>query len=79
MHAHRILPAILLTLALLPSVQAQPYKYGCHYFRQHPSATPVPTAADRTLIEDIIARSDPLTLLHSAPALDITDYNNQHI
>lgn len=79
MSAHRFLPAILLSLALLPSAQAQPYKYGCHYFRQHPSATPVPTAAERTQIEDIIARSDTFDILHYDIAIDITDYEAQQI
>ncbi|MGB3869354.1 MAG: M1 family aminopeptidase [Flavobacteriales bacterium] len=64
---------------LYTSAFAQPYKYGCHYFRQHPSAPPIATAADRALIDDIIARSDTFDILHYDIAIDVTDYAGQQI
>jgi aminopeptidase N len=76
---HRPLPAFVFAFTLFASAQAQPYKFGCHYFRQHPSAAPVPTAADRTLIDDIIARSDTFDILHYDIAIDVTDYDDQEI
>lgn len=66
-------------VALCTSAFTQPYKYGCHYFRQHPSPTEVPSAADRTLIEDIIARSDTFDILHYDIAIDVTRYNAQEL
>ncbi len=66
-------------LALCASAVAQPYKYGCHYFREHPSAPAVASDADRALIDDIIARSDTFDILHYDIAIDVTDYNNQQL
>ncbi len=64
---------------LYASAFAQPYQYGCHYFRQHPSAVAVPTAADRALIDEIIARSDTFDILHYNIAIDVTDYAGQQL
>ena len=66
-------------LVLCASAMAQPYKYGCHYFREHPHAPAVPTAADRALIDDIIARSDTFDILHYDIAIDVTDYSAQQL
>lgn len=58
---------------------AQPYKFGCHYFRQHPGPAPVATAADRELIDDIIARSDTFNILDYDITIDVTNYAGQQI
>lgn len=65
--------------ALAVSAYAQPYKFGCHYFRQHPPAAQQPTAAQRALIDDIIARSDTFDILDYDINIDVTDYTNQEI
>lgn len=70
---------LLCTLSVLTGAAAQPYKYGCHYFRNHPSAPVIPTAADRALIDDIIARSDTFDILDYDIAIDVTDYAGQQI
>lgn len=72
-----LLPAALLMLAV--ELAAQPFQYGCHYFRNHPSAPPVPTAQQRELIDQVIARSDTFDILDYDIAIDITDYNGQQI
>lgn len=64
---------------LYASAFAQPYKYGCHYFRQHPSTPAVATSADRALIDEIIARSDTFDILHYNIAIDVSDYGGQQI
>lgn len=74
---HRMLFGVALLAAT--GAMAQPFQVGCHYFRQHPAAVPVPTAADRALIDDIIARSDTFDILHYDIAIDVTDYNGQQI
>ncbi|HRN35618.1 MAG TPA: M1 family aminopeptidase [Flavobacteriales bacterium] len=58
---------------------AQPFQYGCHYFRNHPSAPAAPTPAQRALIDDIIARSDTFDILHYDIAIDVTDYAGQQL
>lgn len=68
-----------LSVGLASTAFAQPYKFGCHYFRQHPPAPVTLTAADRALIDDIIARSDTFDILHYDIALDVTDYGNHRI
>ncbi len=70
---------LLCTLPLMTGAIAQPYKYGCHYFRQHSHATEAPTAAQRELIDDIIARSDTFDILNYDITLDVTDYNGQQL
>ena len=76
-----MLRTILLSccIAIAASAMAQPYQYGCHYFRnqQHPVTSM--TAADRELIDDIIARSDTFDILHYDIAIDVTDYAGQQI
>jgi aminopeptidase N len=64
-------------LAFCGGAFAQPYQYGCHYFRHHPAHPPTTTAQDRALIDDIIARSDTFDILDYDIALDVTDYSNQ--
>ncbi|MFT3885797.1 MAG: M1 family aminopeptidase [Flavobacteriales bacterium] len=65
---------LLAGILLLPGAVAiaQPYQYGCHYFRQHPGPLHV-AAADRDLIDATIARSDTFDILHYDIALDVTD------
>jgi len=60
---------ILLASAL--SAQAQPNPYGCHYFRHQPTGMHS-TAADRELIDEVIARSDTFDILHYDITLDVT-------
>ncbi|MBP8823907.1 MAG: hypothetical protein KBH07_09695 [Flavobacteriales bacterium] len=79
MHATFRSGFLLTALVLAAAVQAQPFKFGCHYFRQHPSATALPSAADRELIDDIIARSDTFDIVDYAIAIDVTDYTGQQI
>jgi len=71
--------ALLVTLAMALLATAQPYKFGCRYFRHHPAPAPVPTAAERELIDDIIARSDTFDILDYGIAIDVTDYGGQQI
>lgn len=70
---------LLASLVPFAAALAQPYQFGCHYFRQHPPAVAVPDAMDRALIDDIIARSDTFDILHYDIAIDITDYAGQQI
>ncbi|MBK9420197.1 MAG: T9SS type A sorting domain-containing protein [Flavobacteriales bacterium] len=67
------------SIALVATAFAQPYQYGCHYFRnqQHPVTSM--TAADRALIDDIIARSDTFDILHYDIAIDVTNVTAQQI
>ena len=55
-------------------LQAQPFKYGCHYFRakEHPKL-PL-TAEQKALIDETIARSDTFDILHYDIDIDVTDY-----
>jgi len=71
-----------LTIGALVAVctaMAQPNPYGCHYFRQGYHPHPVATAADRTQIEETIARSDTFDILHYDISLDLTDYAGQQL
>jgi len=70
---------LLAALFLFSGTMAQPYKYGCHYFRNHPSAPVIPTAADRALIDEIIARSDTFDILDYDIAIDVSDYAGQQL
>ncbi|MBS1583048.1 MAG: hypothetical protein JST66_12690 [Bacteroidetes bacterium] len=76
---NRILLTLGLPACLALTALAQPYKFGCHYFRQHPPAPAATSAADRALIDDIIARSDTFDILHYDIAIDVTDYSGQRI
>ncbi len=71
--------AVLAAALFACTAQAQPYAVGCHYFRQHPSASPVPTAAQRELIDEVIARSDTFDILDYDIAIDVTDYAGQQL
>ncbi len=71
-------PTVLVTgvlLLLSVSVQAQPNPYGCYFFRHGVTPHPVATDADRTQIEETIARSDTFDILHYDIHLDVTNYN----
>lgn len=69
----------LAALIWMPDASAQPFQYGCHYFRNHPSAPPVATAQQRELIEQVIARSDTFDILNYEISIDVTDYYGQQI
>lgn len=58
---------------------AQPYQYGCHYFRQLAHPNTALTIADRDLIDAVIARSDTFDILHYDIAIDVTDVADQRI
>jgi aminopeptidase N len=68
-----------LLLACAPSAQAQPFQYGCHWFRQQAHPNTLLSAADRELIDDIIARSDTFDILHYDIAMDVTNVGGQQI
>ena len=51
---------------------AQPNPYGCHYFRHGNAPHPTPTDAQRTQIDETIARSDTFDILHYDITLDVT-------
>ncbi len=74
----RFLPVILLVL-VNTWCDAQPYRYGCHYFRDRQGAAPVLTAAERAQIDETIARSDTFDILHYDIALDVTQVGAQQI
>jgi len=67
-------------LALAATASAQPYRFGCHYFRNasyHPHRPQL--IGDREGILDVIARSDTFDILHYDIALDITDVGGHTI
>lgn len=70
---------ILLFLCSLASANAQPYQYGCHYFRNHGVHHPVPTAQEKDQIDETIARSDTFDILHYDISIDVTEYSTQQI
>jgi len=74
-------PCILaLVCALAAPTFAQPYKFGCHYFRNEARHPHRPTVfGDREGIQNTIARSDTFDLLHYDIAIDITDISGQAI
>lgn len=58
-------PFVIAFLASLGcTASAQPYKFGCHYFRNLPPQRPALTEAERDLIDQTIARSDTFDILH---------------
>ncbi len=73
----------LITLAMAAmalSASAQPYRFGCHYFRNGGHHPYQPTnVGERENIESTIARSDTFDLLHYDIAIDITDHSGQTI
>ena len=62
---------LLFLLMCSSFAHAQPNPYGCHYFRHQPGMVQT-TAADRELIDDVIARSDTFDILHYDITLDVT-------
>ncbi len=67
-------------LLFLCSAIAQPYKYGCHYFRNgHPTPPQALTHAERDALDELIARSDTFDILHYDIAVDVTDYSGASI
>ena len=67
-------------LALAATASAQPYRFGCHYFRNasyHPHRPQL--IGVREGILDVIARSDTFDILHYDIALDITDVGGHTI
>lgn len=79
-NSRSILVTSFLICALL--IQAQPYKFGCHYFRnggQHIHQPRPLTAEERDGIDDVIARSDTFDILHYEIAIDVTDYAGRTI
>jgi aminopeptidase N len=71
---------LVLVCALAVPAIAQPYRFGCHYFR-NPSHHPHrPTdLSERGGIHYTIARSDTFDLLHYDIAIDITDITGHTI
>ena len=74
----RFLPVFVLLLSAV-LCEAQPYRYGCHYFRQQRGEVPVMTPMLRAQIDETIARSDTFDILHYDIALDVTSYVTQQI
>ncbi len=56
---------------------AQPYKFGCHLFRQPSTHIHSPQANSDRDIQDVIARSDTFDILNYDIAIDVTDYTNR--
>ena len=64
----------IVAIGLAATASAQPYRFGCHYFRNAPHHPHRPHAAgDRDGIQEVIARSDTFDILHYDIAIDITD------
>lgn len=70
--------ALLLLLSLTSlAATAQPQRSGCHYFRNKGHEHRELTAAERTVIEETIARSDTFDIVHYDISLDVTSYSTQ--
>ncbi|MEO8069407.1 MAG: M1 family aminopeptidase [Flavobacteriales bacterium] len=74
----RSISALILCFSLFSTV-AQPYKYGCHYFRNQGDHRYLPTAMEKSQIDETIARSDTFDILHYDINMDVTDYANELI
>ncbi|MBK8338885.1 MAG: hypothetical protein IPK99_02215 [Flavobacteriales bacterium] len=74
----RLLPIIFLLL-VAELCEAQPYRYGCHYFRQQRGEAPEMTPLLRAQIDETIARSDTFDILHYDIAMDVTQVGAQQI
>ncbi|MEO8588707.1 MAG: M1 family aminopeptidase, partial [Flavobacteriales bacterium] len=74
MKSLRLLGAVVLVL-IVRTAHAQPNPYGCHYFRNHGHTNAPLTAAERTQIDETIARSDTFDILHYDIAIDVTRYS----
>ena len=70
---------IVLAASTAVCASAQPYKYGCHYFRNHGDRSLVPTAQEKNQIDETIARSDTFDILHYDINIDVTQYTAQQI
>ena len=71
---------LVLVCALAVPASAQPYRFGCHYFRNESHQPHRPTDfSDRGGIHNTIARSDTFDLLHFDIAIDITDVSGHTI
>lgn len=69
----RLWTLVLVCALAIPAI-AQPYRFGCHYFRNGAGHPHRPTTiGEREGIEDVIARSDTFDLQHYDIAIDITD------
>ncbi|MCB9170221.1 MAG: hypothetical protein H6594_07725 [Flavobacteriales bacterium] len=73
--------SILLSLSVLLTVHAtaQPFKLGCHYFRNLPTHPHGITDAERASVNASIARSDTFDILHYDIAIDVTRYGSHEI
>lgn len=68
-------PLVVFALLVFGVANAQPYKYGCHYFRNaHPTPPQALTLAQRDALDELIARSDTFDILHYDITVDVTDY-----
>ena len=70
---------IVLFCSAVAVANGQPYRYGCHYFRNQGDHHPVPTAQEKNQIDETIARSDTFDILHYDINIDVTDYTNDLI
>ena len=68
---------LALSLFLLASATAQPYQYGCHYFRNKAHALAPLTADGVKALNASIARSDTFDIKHYDISIDVTDYTGQ--
>lgn len=68
---------LIVLLATAASVWAQPNFYGCHAFKRKMCKPHAPTALEKVLINESIARSDSFDILHYAINLDVTNYAAQ--
>ncbi len=74
-------PLTLLACGLIAlAASAQPYRFGCHHFRNggHHAYQPTNIGAREDIVSTI-ARSDTFDLLHYDIAIDVTDYGGQTI
>lgn len=73
-------PLLMALLLLTALSSAQPYKFGCHYFRNaHPCRPEAMTDGERESLQDLIARSDTFDILHYDIAVDVTNYSGKSI
>jgi aminopeptidase N len=77
---HTAIPfALLASLLITGTAHAQTNPFGCHYFRNGHRPHPVATSAQRTQIDETIARSDTFDILHYDITLDVTNYGGASI
>jgi aminopeptidase N len=68
---------LIVLLASAAFAWAQPNFYGCHAFKRKMCKPHAPTALEKVLINESIARSDSFDILHYAINLDVTNYDAQ--